>query len=327
MLPVRVAVVPYRVGGGSEAGPSPEVLLRVAAALQTQVARDVAPVWGVSAAVSPFLSLERVPPGYFPLVIVVGAKLPLNRQGVHLMTGGQPAALVEYGEANGWTADASHELIEMVCDPSGTRTAPGPSLGDAIAAARAPALAHLEEKYRPQGRVEYLMEVCDPCENSTYTIDGVTVSDFVTPAFYEPAERPGDRYSFTGRCTEPLRVLRGGYITWRSAEPEDGIWQAYAPVGDAPIEDLLPPGKLEIERIADVPVTFSRQWVDAHQGAIPTLRGRPPKPHSVTAEYGAAEQHGAALTRELELLLKQPGFGIRYGDLRAFEEDARIPTW
>jgi hypothetical protein len=322
MLPVRVAVVPYAVTGNLDAGPSPAVLLRVAAALQTQMSRDVGPVWGVSAIVSPFLSLDQVPPGYLPLVIVVGSKLRLNRQGFHLVEARRPAAFVEYGD--GWPVDASHELIEMVCDPWGTRTAPGPSLGDEMHRAGAASLDRLDGGYELQGHVEYLMEICDPCENSTYTIDGVYVSDFVTPHYYGVPNAGSDRYSFTGRLDAPLQLLEEGYITWSA---ESGVWQAFASGGDGGGQAVVPVRELEIRALSDQPVALSRQWVDAHPDAIRGERGRAPKPPAPGDDDPAARSYGERLQEEIALRVKSPIGRIDAGDSDAIDYLSRIGYW
>jgi hypothetical protein len=69
-------------------------------------------------------------------------------------------------------------------------------------------------------QVEYLVEVCDPCQTITYLIDGVLVSDFVTPDYYSPYATDGLRYSFTGKISGPRTVAPGGYITWRTPGSE-----------------------------------------------------------------------------------------------------------
>ena len=48
------------------------------------------------------------------------------------------------------------------------------------------------------GELEYLVEACDPCEADKYAypIQGIAVSDFITPRFYDPVVTPGTRYSF-----------------------------------------------------------------------------------------------------------------------------------
>src|SRR6266542_3806602 len=106
MLVRHVALVPYDVDV-----PIPEVL-RVASALQKQVTRDFAPVWNVRATVDGFGSLEAVPLGYWPVIIVSDVK---DAAGYHTDKNGQPFALVEAGSS--WSLTASHETLEMLADP------------------------------------------------------------------------------------------------------------------------------------------------------------------------------------------------------------------
>src|SRR5262249_49364307 len=67
-----------------------------------------------------------------------------------------------------------------------------------------------------QGRVRYLVEVCDPSEDTQYgyTVNGLLVSDFYTPHFFDPVKSTAVRYSFTGAITAPRTILRGGYLSW-----------------------------------------------------------------------------------------------------------------
>jgi hypothetical protein len=75
------------------------------------------------------------------------------------------------------------------------------------------------------GQFGYLVEACDPCEanNYAYTINGIAVSDFITPHFYDPIMTVGTRYSFTGGITGPRQILPGGYISWVNTELDE--WQ------------------------------------------------------------------------------------------------------
>jgi hypothetical protein len=168
--------------------------VRVAAALQKQVARDASPIWGLQACVSAFASLTEVPIGYWPLIVTDGIHEP-GAAGIHLDRHGRPFALVEHGPT--WSLSASHECLEMLVDPSGNRQVSGPS----------PAPG--------QGEVSFLVEVCDPSEDAQfgYTIDGILLSDFCTPAFFEHAGS-GGRYSFTGAIKGPLEILKNGYLSW-----------------------------------------------------------------------------------------------------------------
>jgi hypothetical protein len=175
----------------------------IAAAIQRQLVRDVAPIWEVNATIDAFASLEHVPPGYWP--ILVGDNFPgVESVGIHLDRNGQPFALVEASPS--WSLTASHEAIEMVIDPWGSRTVPG---GSPMAG---------------QGLVDILVEVCDPSGGAqwAYTVNGYLVSDFCTPNYYDPVGAPGVRYSFTGALTGPRQVVRGGYLSWR--DPETGEW-------------------------------------------------------------------------------------------------------
>ncbi|MBJ7456755.1 MAG: hypothetical protein JHC74_11910 [Thermoleophilia bacterium] len=175
----------------------------IAAALQRQLTRDVAPIWEVHATIDAFASLEHVPPGYWP--ILVGDHFPgVESVGIHLDRNGQPFALVEASPS--WSLTASHEAIEMVTDPWGNRTVPG---GSPMAG---------------QGLVEILVEVCDPPGGAqwAYTVNGYLVSDFCTPNYFDPVGAPGVRYSFTGALTGPRQILEGGYLSWR--DPATGDW-------------------------------------------------------------------------------------------------------
>lgn len=56
----------------------------------------------------------------------------------------------------------------------------------------------------------YFKENCDPVENNTYQVDGVDVSDFVTPAwFIQNANGP---YDFLNQVQKPFQMLQGGYM-------------------------------------------------------------------------------------------------------------------
>jgi hypothetical protein len=195
MLPINVALI-------SEV-PDVEIpeLTRVAAAIQKQVVRDFLPIWGVSASVSAFGAPQDVPLDYW--IVTLCYDVP-SGSGGHRDNDGRPAAFVEW--TDNWSHSASHEVLEMIVDPWGKRLVAGPSL-------------------KPdQGRVEYLVEVSDPCqsEDCAYNVNGEIVSDFYTPRFFDPAASPGVRYSFSGKITAPRQVLPGGYLTWR--EPLSGHW-------------------------------------------------------------------------------------------------------
>lgn len=219
MLAVHVALVSESKAADVRA------LTRVAAALQKQVTRDFSPIWGIAATVNAFTTLDDVPSGYWKVVVLDDIKTP-GAAGVHQDRNGQPFALVRASAS--WALTASHEVLEMLADPFGNRLVGGRSSQDR------------------QGRVEYLVEVCDACEDVafSYTVNGVPVSDFITPQFFDPVASPGIRYSFTGSIGQPLQVLKGGYLSWH--DPVSDHWLQERFFGDqAEVVDLGVLGELK----------------------------------------------------------------------------------
>jgi hypothetical protein len=179
-------------------------LLAVAAAVERQLTDDVPRFWGVSGTVSVFTKLELVPADYWP--VIVSDKFTFPSLGFHQELNGTPYALVKYTRS--YSQAVSHEMIEMLTDPHGERLVAGASVK------------------RGQGRVNFLVEVCDPSEGSDfgYEVDGILVSDFYTQRYFDDEYQPGVRYSFTGAIKQPRQVLKEGYLTWE--DPDDkSRWQ------------------------------------------------------------------------------------------------------
>jgi len=195
-------------------------LTRVAAALQKQVTRDVSPIWDVQATVDAFANMSDVPVGYWP--VTISDEDLGDAAGIHEDKEGQPFALVQYSYT--WSLTASHECLEMLVDPFGNRLVAGPSLQSG------------------QGRVEFLVEVCDPSEDVAfaYKVNGILVSDFYTPDFFAPTAVPSVRYSFTGAIKAPRQILKKGYISWHDPVSDEWFQQVY--FGNAPVIRSL--GKL-----------------------------------------------------------------------------------
>jgi hypothetical protein len=230
-LPIHVAIVSLTTEVSTRS------LLQATAAVQKQVTRDFAPIWGIPATVDAFDNLESIPTDYLPVIIfgdpseladeleaLIGP-MPAARlldaferdmvTGVHLnAVTRQPFALVS--AENAWTVTTSHEVLEMLSDPSGNRLVASP------------------HPTRPGQRVDYLIEVCDPCLSQWYPVNGLPVADFYTPRYFDPVGAPGVRYSYTGSIDRPRKVLEGGYLTF--VDPTDSkLYQQHS--GDAdPIE-------------------------------------------------------------------------------------------
>jgi hypothetical protein len=220
-------------------------LMVTAAAIQKQITRDFGPIWEIDADVAAFADLSDVPLGYWP--IIIANDIPIDAHGIHLnQQNGQPFALVEFSD--NWTLTTSHECLEMLADPSGNRI----QAGDPY---RIPAHMSFQEGSRgPEGRVGYLVEVCDPCEAAqfAYSVNGVLVSDFYTPNFFDPGHRVRSvRYSFTVAITEPREVLDGGYLSWIQPETKS-LSQVFVNGKDATLKShTLPENIVNLRRYSD----------------------------------------------------------------------------
>jgi hypothetical protein len=191
------------------------LLHAAAVALNQQVSVDLPSIWaGVSAGVSVAPSVHALTPGAWPVFLV--KKLPPGEGGYHLDKNNQPyAKVIASATDDSWTIDASHEIIEMLVDPFGNRM--HSSQGITINSGDTDVIDG-------PGVFNYLVEACDPCEanNYGYQIDGILVSDFITPNFYDATVTPGTSYSFKGNITRPRQLLPGGYISYQNA---DSQWQ------------------------------------------------------------------------------------------------------
>jgi hypothetical protein len=217
MLPARVGLI------SQSANVKYADVVRVAQALNLQVNRDLAPLWNVSGTVVALESADHLDPGIWPVYVV--DDVPAGTTGFHLTEHNQPYAVVLSGDT--WSLSASHEVLEMLVDPSGNR----------LVAANAVKIVD-DDVQDGDGKVEYLVEICDPSEDPAcaYLVDAVLVSDFYTPNYFDPAGTSGARYSFSGRIARPRQVLPNGYLTW--FDPQSNTLRQVRHFGAPEIVDL-----------------------------------------------------------------------------------------
>jgi hypothetical protein len=269
---------------------SADDLARASAAVQKQVTNDFGPVWGVTATVDAFPSLESMPFGYWP--VVVRDDIGINVPGVHLSDGGEKAFALVLFTGSRWAMNLSHEILDMLADPFGNTFLTGPSV-------RA-----------DQGSVEYLVEVGDPCqsEDCGYAVNGVLMSDFVTPAFYK-SHGPG-RYSFAGHVTEPRTVRPFSYLTWK--EPLTSEWWQLIDTGSGPrtktitIDVSLANVHLRgvIDRATDPVIRSARAKRSAGKARKPTAEQK--RLHDLMSKYARTTAAQAAWWRgQLEQLARR----------------------
>jgi len=196
-------------------------LAEVAGALNEQVQADLAPAWKVAATVGAY---PAPPAGTWRLELHETITQE-GAAGFHSDKLGQPFAQIALADGD-WTVTASHELVEMLVDPFGSR------LHTAAA---------LEGWAGDSTRVWYLWEPGDPVEKFEYEVGGVPMSDFVLPSFYRSSPRGSlAAYSHTGAATEPLQVLDGGYISFIDPAGEK-VWQRFVVEGKVIDRELKPP--------------------------------------------------------------------------------------
>jgi len=224
MLPIHLALVPIANINFSD-------VAQVSAAIQKQIIRDFTPLWAIEATIDAFPGIDDVPVGYWPIYIVD----TFDEGGQHKTRHHQPFGLVAAGSS--WSLAASHEALEMLVDPGGDRLVAGASPMD-------------------QARVEFLLEVCDPCQSDAqaYTVNGVLVSDFCTPEYFDPLGVTGARYSYTGSLSAPHQVLPGGYLSWRDPVTEN--WFQQRIVNGSP--DFKPLGKIQPAALMSLRATIDK---------------------------------------------------------------------
>lgn len=148
-------------------------------ALQEQVTRDFAPLWGISATVQ---TAESEPAGEYSILLMDSCGNP-DDLGFHLDDNNSPTSKVGVGDAQRYNVPVSsvvsHELLEMLVDPLTTRMVDN----------------------------KYIVEVCDPVSSDYYDIGGVKVANFVTPRYFG--------YNSVGQFDQ-LGYLQAGVPTLRA---------------------------------------------------------------------------------------------------------------
>jgi len=183
MRPVRIACINY-----ARKSIKDSEMKQLTAALQKCYDEHFLPVWGYPVD----LYVTRKPkPTDWQLVYFDKASRK-NMLGRHELTHkGQPISKI-FVKALGdepISVAASHELFEMVLDP----------------------MANL---WADQNRnTQYAYEVCDAVEEDPFEVNGVQMSNFVYPSWFEPLKHPrGTKFDHKGTLKAPFSMTEGGYV-------------------------------------------------------------------------------------------------------------------
>ena len=170
-------------------------LATMVAALQKQVSGPFAAAWGIDA------TLRFVPRGDRPSadawwIAVLDDSDVADALGYHDITkAGQPLGKVfartDLQAGSSISVTLSHETCEMLGDPDVNL------------------IAFVEQG---QHAGMYAYETADPVEadNLGQSIDGVLLSDFVYPSYFESFRKAGP-FDWCGHVKKPLEILPGGY--------------------------------------------------------------------------------------------------------------------
>ncbi len=159
-------------------------------AVNRQVTEDFASVWGSAHTLRlhapsfdpahPDSLAEESIRGEGVIYLVDEATLP-GALGYHdLNTRAVPVGFVFVTDPNDWTVTLSHEVLELIMDPTVNIFVPGP------------------DPRNPSNIVLHTYEVCDAVERSSYEIDRVRVSNFLTKSYFTIGEETGTRNDFLG---------------------------------------------------------------------------------------------------------------------------------
>jgi hypothetical protein len=162
-------------------------------ALQTFLDECFVPIWGTPAKL---IKASSGKPGLWNMVLKdkVEHFKTSTTEGDHITWKGMPLAKV-YVEPTLLQKDlvsvtACHELCEMLVDPMATLWCEGPR------------------------STMWAYEVCDAVEEETFDVDGITMSDFVFPSYFElfRLQHPGSaQYDYLKRVERPFQILKKGY--------------------------------------------------------------------------------------------------------------------
>ena len=123
-----------------------------------------------------------------------------------LNTATLPAGFV-FADLGNWTVTLSHEVLELIVDPTVSAFVPGPD----------PRIDSTDGAW-----LWHAYEVCDPVERAEYLIDGISVSNFVLPAYFGSAVESAISNDFLGVGVRPFDLLPGCHLG--IVEPDTREW-------------------------------------------------------------------------------------------------------
>ncbi len=180
-------------------------------AVARQVHQDFAPLWGMDADVRGIMVDRKTKPNpeltLSDVILYVGElnddpQKVADAVGYHdLNNEGIPYGFVftdiaaKAGDA--WSTTLSHEVLELLADPDVNLLVVGP------------------HPKNIKGVALRTYEVCDPVQADTYDLDGIAVSNFVTPLYFARLPNPTTtRTNYLNNGLDRFGVRPGGYFSY-----------------------------------------------------------------------------------------------------------------
>lgn len=168
------------------------------AAMQTYVDDSVAPIWGTPAKLIKTTDFQK---GAWAMVFLDDADQAGALAYHDLTPDGLPISKVfvktTLDDKQLVSVSASHELVEMLVDPAINLMTTGPN-----------------------PKIVYAYESADPVEALSFDVDGIQMSDFVYPSYFENFHKPGSvQFDQMDKVHQPFQILSGGYqIVFRNGK-------------------------------------------------------------------------------------------------------------
>ena len=159
-------------------------------AMQVYVDKYVAPIWATPAKLVKTTGFKK---GAWAIVFLDNADQPGALAYHDLTPDGLPQSKVfvktTLDDKELVSVSASHELVEMLVDPAINLMTTG-----------------------PDPKLVYAYESADPVEALSFRVNGIQMSDFIYPAYFEDFHKPGSvHFDQLHKIKKPFQILAGGY--------------------------------------------------------------------------------------------------------------------
>jgi hypothetical protein len=166
--------------------------------MQVYIDEHIVPVWGTPAKLVETTDFVK---GAWAMVFLDTADAPGALAYHDLTPDGLPESKVfvktTLDDHELVSVSASHELVEMLVDPATNLMTTG-----------------------PDPKTMYAYESADPVEALSFDIQGMQMSDFIYPSYFEAFHKAGSvKFDHLNKVKKPFQILSGGYqIIYKSGK-------------------------------------------------------------------------------------------------------------